>query len=209
MSVMSEYLFALDQWKLLEQWKVHILSTLSISSEVKLCILNSIKHRSIYDVHINVYSPNTYRILTLNSGQLKYEVHEYSRLEGKMFLVINKLRAKIISKIRYDASYVKYFLLDSIRINKILGNALTGYHIHLLELIIVEELSPVHMQLKEMKLYIYLEKALFIGIDIRYTLYSMREVIVVSCKRELTAQQESLLKNIFNRAITKTTQETK
>lgn len=209
MSAVSEYLFAFDQWKLLEQWKVHMLSVLSLPSAIELSILNSIRYRSVYDVHINTYTSHTYLILSSCSGQLKYEVLEYSRLEQKMFLHIDRLRAKIISKIRYDVSYLKYFLLNSICINKILGSTLTQYHIYLLELIIVEELSPMHTKTKEMKLYIYLEKAPFIGIDIRYILYGIKEVIIVSCKRELTIRQESILRNIFNQKIRKAAHETK
>lgn len=118
-----------------------------------------------------------------------------------MFCSITRLRAKIISKVQHDTAYLKYFLLNSVNVNKIAGIIYTGYYAYLLELIIVEELSPMHTRTEEMKMYIYLERAPFIGMDIRYILHSIEELIVVSYKRKLTARQEVILRNIFSRSV--------
>ncbi|KAI5188780.1 hypothetical protein NEMIN01_0148 [Nematocida minor] len=208
MSIISEYLFALDQWKLLEQWKVHTLASLSLSPEQEQSILDSIGYRSVYDAHINLYSKTAYHILSCSSMHLKHEIMEYSRLESKMFSIISKTRAKIIEKIRHDVCYVRHFLLNTTGRPKIINSLISSYYLHIIELIVVEELSPMHITSIQPKLYIYLKKAPFVNINIRHILSSTKEVVVVTCaRRRLSSRQEALLKNIFSRDVTKITRE--
>ncbi|KAI5159179.1 hypothetical protein NEAUS03_0092 [Nematocida ausubeli] len=198
MRVISEYLFAIDQWKLLEQWKIYAINTLPLGNKIKDEILQMMEYRSVYDMHINVYRSKTYKMLSKHSGQLKYEIQEYSKLEKRMLLHLNKLRFHLLPLIRHDICYLKYFICNNVEVKKFAKPAQSKYYTHILELLFIEEFSPAHVHLHAGKLHIYLRKSLFINIDIRSTLGRADEVLVVApADRALTPRQKNLLRGIF------------
>ncbi|EIJ87254.1 hypothetical protein NEPAR06_0178 [Nematocida parisii] len=198
MGILSEYLFAIDQWKLLEQWKIHILYTLFLTAEAKTSIQKSMPYRSLYDMHINRYPIKTYEALSRYSGQMKYEIMEYAVLEERMHQHLTRLRVKLLFQLRHDMCRVKFFIFNNVEVQKIAKPALSKYYMHILELIFIEEFSPAHLHHSAGKLYVHLKKSLSIGIDIRSTLNRITEIVVMATpQRAITAQQEVLLKGIF------------
>ncbi|KAH9386338.1 uncharacterized protein NEMAJ01_1234 [Nematocida major] len=204
MSLVSEYLFAIDQWKLLEQWKMHILGALPLSSSQESSLVASIEARSRYDAHINAYSSQTYQLLISASGHLGCEIVEYSRLEQKMLRLLNKLRGKMLPTVSHDVAYLRHFLMCRVDSARVFAPTMSRYYMHIIELILVGELFPVHFDTCEKKLHVHLKKAPFVGINMRRALAQITEVVLVLYEgRRVTEKQEHMLRSAFSVKVTR------